>query len=1123
MQSKPITLDTPSKKGKEKVKTSPTKLHVAVNPPKKSPPEAPGKEDGMDKLLVYPIIGSVIAGIITAVVLSRRNVWIFGQIRRWMLSSAGLLHGNFLASVQRSGEFFIPNVFQVFNKHDLGLAVDASGEGEIDSFIEQVLLSSERPFYMLLAPTGVGKTTFLSQVFLRYQKRSRFKRMDRLEFGKVHHSETLEALDLLIKSGAASKTILLLDGLDEFKIRGKQDPTLYWEMFYDLWEEKLVHSRLSRFKKVVVSVREQFFNSRDLENMTVDEVDFGKIRLLPFSEAAQRRSYLNKRFAGESSQQVMKRDEIIFLVEQLHGKGLHFVEKPLILNFMDDVWEAYREQYKNARNYEFFSNEFIYRTIINKWFDREAKSTDGATYSQKIALEGYCKKLAWLIYSGAKNGMDGEELMEMERTLNTIADLKGVQGRSLLIRVDSGRNTNGTNLSDQFQFIHESFLEFFIFLHLLEHPELEQNFPFDRYNFTLQLLVGSRWKKTKDTIKIGDPMPVDDYGTVRMPAESLAAIVEPFLKLVYDPIYGMALMRSGKMQELLTKEDPGWKLSLRNDYKLEIDNECFWDFERNAPFEKVSLAISLLKENIRSVKLNRIVVKDDMLACFEGCHRINDIQITYAELIGGGLNYFRSCVKNLVWLDLTFNFLRDHWLEVFDGADQLEHLILGHNCLDGSCLRYFATSNNKIIHLDFSYNELSDDHLKLLGKCPNIKSVDLRLNALNGAGLEIFRGTIDLESLDLSANRLTDDYLEYFSQNSRLNELRLEENKLNGTGLIHFSQLGQLKFLSLSRNPIDAIYLASFAGNDQLTQLDLGDIPLNGALVHFADCQLLEDIRLYNTGIDDAQLSVVNFGSGLLRVDLSGNRLTGWAFGALGGKLAKLERLDIGSNPINASLVDVFGNCTKLKELNLSNTQITASQLTYFSHSSKSLRYLQLDNLGFKDQDLSSFGELDGLVGLELNFNRLTGSFFKQVKKSSETLEVLKLSGNQITDQHLHALKSFTALETVDFSDNGLIGTGLVNLTSSGASLENLDISDNGIKDGYLRFLQLSKFLVSVDLRRNQLTGKCVNYLLNSAQTLTSLYLEGNPIVPQELLGIGPLELLDETDVYQWVQRVAEE
>ncbi|EDM35349.1 hypothetical protein PBAL39_12805 [Pedobacter sp. BAL39] len=1097
--------------------------HINFEPKANDQPKPKGESSDLSAQLTFPIVSGVIASLIVAVILSKHIGRFFQRVGQWVKPSTRLLHQDFLSEIERSKEFFIPNLFEVFNKH--GIAIDISKTEhteEVDLFIDRILLDPSSSFYLLLAPTGVGKTTFLSQVFLSYKKRSGWSGQPMLYLGKVHHSRTLEELDKILKSGEAENSILLLDALDEFKIRRNENPENYWQLFYQLWEEKLLHERLSKFKKVIVSVREQFFNSSDLEDITINDIDIRKIRLMPFSEEAQRKSYLQKRFAGTESDEIMRRDGIIILVEKLHEKGLLFVEKPLILNFMEDVWTAFQTHYRTAHNYEFFSNEFIYRVIIDKWFEREGKSSDGASALDKARMERYCKLLAWQISSNGQHSMSGEQLLEMERVLNTISDLKGVQGRSLLIRVDDARDSQRAgNLLDNFKFIHESFLEFFLFMHLLEHPELEHEFNFERYSFTLQLLVGHRWRSVKSSVVPHFAGASDGNDMIEPTKAELSAVAMPLLTLVGNIDFCTKMFEKGQMQELLSKEDPNWTYQLRTETVLIITNESFWDFQTHTPDPVSHTAIILLKPAIGAVQFSGIVIQDEMLSCFEGCDQIVQIEISRSDLEGHGLAFFSSCAINLQILQLSFNMLEDKYLEVFRGAESLRYLNLDRNRFNGSCLRNFVGLN--LEHLDLSYNEITDDNLKLLGSCPNLKSINLHLNELEGHGFDIFESTTELEWLTLGSNRLTDDCLRYFSRNLDLTALYLNENQFNGSGFVYLKNAKSLDTLSLSDNPIDSQYLIHFRNLDKLNYLELGNIRLGDGLKYFTNSYLLEDIRLYNTGITDQDLQSLVFGNKLKRIDFSGNALTGEVFDIFRGKLEFLERLDINDNQIGSSLPDIFKDSHHINEVNLSNTQINPGHLNYFSHCAATLTRLYMSNLNLQDNDLSVFGGFQQLKDLNLSGNRFTGSFLIQLKHLATELEELNLANNQLNDQNLYYLEAFSSLNTLNLSQNLVEGDGLINLRTSASVLEVLNLSGNSISDDDLQFLEHARFLKEVRLADNKFNGSCVKFLLNSAATLETLILSGNPIVPEELLIVGEFTELEDTDITQWIQFVEEE
>ena len=280
--------------------------------------------------------------------------------------------------------------------------------------------------YIILADSGMGKTTFLVNLYRQYVLKNRFWSRDRMNMRFIPlSSET--CMEQIQKIDNQGKTILLLDALDESK-----DAMINCDAFL---KELLKHTE--NFYRIVITCRTHFFSNADNEPENTGlirvgtgdkNLKFTKKYITPFTDR-EVNDYLRKRFRFQFEMQ-QKAKEIVNKVPAI-------MARPLILNWIDCLLETDDQLH--------FTYE-IYKTIIDRWINREPEAlTKGRLFvlSQRIAV--------WMMIhattcvpSAVVEGMAAEKEIDL---LPIVA-----KSRSLL-----NRNSNG-----DYKFAHRSFLEYFL-------------------------------------------------------------------------------------------------------------------------------------------------------------------------------------------------------------------------------------------------------------------------------------------------------------------------------------------------------------------------------------------------------------------------------------------------------------------------------------------------------------------------------------------------------------------------------------------------------------------------------------------------------------------------------------
>ncbi len=309
-----------------------------------------------------------------------------------------------------------------------------------DLFLEHIFPKSDEQYFIILADSGMGKTTFLLNLFLKYYKKIRWK------YDIVLIPLSFEnAMEMINKIENKPSTILLLDGLDEDRhamddyIRRRKEICDATELFY----------------KVVITCRTQFFPDGKSEPRKTDKIrygtgkksnDFKKYYLSPFCEKEIDR-YLKKKYKGLSAGRKIEKSKMII------NNCPDLMIRPMLLGYIDDLLEDSTKQYSTA--YE------IYSALVSKWIEREAVDHDILyEFSNKIAGQMYADRTIYI------SPADIEKLCKKYGI-----NLKPIEARSKSLL---NRNVNG-----DYKFAHKSILEFFIANQIYENWSPENPVPWD--------------------------------------------------------------------------------------------------------------------------------------------------------------------------------------------------------------------------------------------------------------------------------------------------------------------------------------------------------------------------------------------------------------------------------------------------------------------------------------------------------------------------------------------------------------------------------------------------------------------------------------------------------------------
>ncbi len=346
--------------------------------------------------------------------------------------------------IQRATRYYVETKCQNVapSKHDepnRGYAV-ATKEKTLQFFLTKAFRpnTDDGQFYIILADSGMGKTTFLINLYLRYHNQF-WGAPYRMKLLPLGNPDTDAALDAMSDEDKR-QTILLLDAFDE-DVRAIAD--------YRSRLQELIN-KMRNFREVVLTCRTQFFPSEEEEPKETGVMRFGgdggerifwKLYLSPFDDQ-DIRVYLRKRFRWYQQGKKRKARQIVKACPNL-------MVRPMLLSYIEDLLQ---------RDKPYRTTFEIYSELINRWIEREHRKVPTERrehymaelyrFSREIAVEMYLHRTE---HQG-RMFIPAKSLAPFADKLVILLSEMEMKSRSLL-----NRNARG-----EYKFSHKSILEYFL-------------------------------------------------------------------------------------------------------------------------------------------------------------------------------------------------------------------------------------------------------------------------------------------------------------------------------------------------------------------------------------------------------------------------------------------------------------------------------------------------------------------------------------------------------------------------------------------------------------------------------------------------------------------------------------
>ncbi len=426
------------------------------------------KQHGVD--LAPWIVDIVVCALIVFILNFVKPAWI--RIKTWFFITrqAKYFDPFYLpGEIRDATKFYVNTKFQNIPpslEHEPAFTHAVAARQPLIPFFLDVLNNPENnnKYYIILADSGMGKTTFFINLYYKY-KTKLFKKFE--IFLVPLNNPQIDDHIRSIPDEVKCRAVILLDAFDE---DGKAASN-YMERIDHLIE------LTSKFRFVLITCRTQFFPFEEVEPSELnirrsggggEYHKFKKIYLSPFNNTDIRK-YLWKKFSVFELRKIFKAYRIV-------KESPYLMVRPMLLSYIDDLIKS-KDGLSNI--YE------IYHFLIKAWIEREAnrkKSSDRTEF--RMQLQKFSEKIALKLYG---NFSQDSSLSISHHLVKPFATENGIDLDELVLRSKSllTRDANG-----HYKFAHKSILEYFLAVKAFNDFEFLKKFRFQSFTYSKRLYRG---------------------------------------------------------------------------------------------------------------------------------------------------------------------------------------------------------------------------------------------------------------------------------------------------------------------------------------------------------------------------------------------------------------------------------------------------------------------------------------------------------------------------------------------------------------------------------------------------------------------------------------------------------
>ncbi|MEJ8844607.1 hypothetical protein WG954_19595 [Lacibacter sp. H375] len=434
------------------------------------------EEDQTNRIVFLLLLIIVLMGVVSTIYVTLKRIVSY----YWNRRNNKDLHPFFsYTDVKKATKFYISTKYQNISPSEdeepTRRYIASAKDKLMPLFLKKVFPygKTDNKYYLLLADSGMGKTTFLINLYIEYKNRFRWlfsKKAFDIKLIPIWHHDATKYIE---KVKDPENTILLLDAFDESTAAQKN-------YFLTL---KNILLKVSSFRLIIITCRTQFFPSQKEEPHETGyftagekgEYYFQKLYISPFDDKDVNK-YLKNRFPY-----IWQRNKYL-KAKDIARRCPNLLIRPMLLNHIEEIMED---------KIEFEFTFQIYDALISSWIRRESKKTGIKEkykseknfirllidFSEKFSINLYQKSNERDGYylPQSENFAEGElRLEEFDDTSNSQMEDIDKKSKSLLTR-----NANG-----DYRFSHKSILEYF-----LAKAIFDKHLSYHEFNFTAMDMV----------------------------------------------------------------------------------------------------------------------------------------------------------------------------------------------------------------------------------------------------------------------------------------------------------------------------------------------------------------------------------------------------------------------------------------------------------------------------------------------------------------------------------------------------------------------------------------------------------------------------------------------------------
>jgi len=240
-----------------------------------------------------------------------------------------------------------------------------------------------------------------------------------------------------------------------------------------------------------------------------------------------------------------------------------------------------------------------------------------------------------------------------------------------------------------------------------------------------------------------------------------------------------------------------------------------------------------------------------------------------------------------------------------------------------------------------SASNIRDEHLKLFAKMPELKTLSLGKTAITGSGLKDLNCP-KLQSLLLFETQVTDAGVRELPPMPGLETLSLAGTPIDGSCLEHIAKYITLTALELQQTKISDASLAPLEALKVLSRLELRNTAItDDGLEYLLNCPKLYTVDLANTQVTDTGAIALTAKVQLFKLNLNGTGVTDEFIRSLVGQGSEeLRMLHLKGTRLTVASAELFGQLSKLRQLDVRETGISDDDLAYLPDALESLQKL---------------------------------------------------------------------------------------------------------------------------------------------------------------------------------------